>query len=74
MLLNLVLYILGNKHMILLILFNQLQDLSTMLNSPTNTPAQNGLIKSLIEAKKKQIPDNIFGENILNAMINTYMN
>ena len=58
----------------LLIVFNQLQDLSMMLNSPTNTPAQNELIQSLIKAKKKEIPNNIFGENILNAMINTYMN
>lgn len=58
----------------LLILFNQIQDLSIMLNSPTNTPAQNKFIQSLIEAKKEQVPSNIFGEEILNVMINTYMN
>ena len=45
-----------------------------MLNSPTNTPAQNKFIQSLIEAKKEQVPSNIFGEEILNVMINTYMN
>ncbi len=55
-------------------LFYDLQQLTSMLSSPTNTPEDIKLITSVIEAKMNQDVGKYFGEDILNAMIKTYMN
>lgn len=55
-------------------LFYDLQQLTSILSSPTNTSEDIKLIKSVIEAKINQDVGKYFGEDILNAMIKTYMN
>ena len=54
-------------------LFYDLQQLTSILSSPTNTPEDIKFIKSVIEAKMNQDVGKYFGEDILNAMIKTYM-
>lgn len=54
-------------------LFYDLQQLTSILSSPTNTPVDIKFIKSVIEAKMNQDVGKYFGEDILNAMIKTYM-
>lgn len=54
-------------------LFYDLQQLTSILSSSTNTPEDIKFIKSVIEAKINQDVGKYFGENILNAMIKTYM-